>query len=76
MADTWDFLTRTPTAVTPKNYQLRGPLSTVTRNGETYAQWQHKPSEGWGARIWFYVDEPAKKVCLVEVWTSHPEETL
>lgn len=33
LADTWDFLTRTPLEKTPTNYPLRGQLGTVTRDG-------------------------------------------
>ena len=55
LADAWDFLPRTPTAVTPTNYPLRGELGDIVRDGETYTRWQHKPTLKGSARIWFYV---------------------
>lgn len=73
MADAWDFLTRTPTVVTPTNYRLRGELATVTYQGATYDRWQHKPSIRDGARIWFFVD--GRTVLLEDVHTAHPNET-
>lgn len=73
MADTWDFLSRSPHTETPKNYPLKGTLGTVTRGGVQHARWQHKPSEQWTPRIWFYVEE--KRVVLEQVHTSHPKET-
>lgn len=73
MADTWDFLSRTPCAVTPRNYPLKGALGTVMRGGERFERWQHKPSEKWAPRIWFYVDD--RRVVLEQVHTSHPKET-
>lgn len=36
-------------------------------------RWQHKPSRGDGARIWFYVVDQI--VNLEQVHTSHPNET-
>lgn len=73
MADTWDFLSRTPCAVTPKNYPLKGTLGTVVRGGHEHERWQHKPSEQWTPRIWFYVH--GRRVVLEQVHTSHPKET-
>lgn len=73
LADSWDFLTRTPQDHTPVNYPLRGDLSTVTRNGVKHARWQHKLTTKGDARIWFYVDQ--RCVYLVEVHTSHPNAT-
>ncbi len=74
MVDVWEFLTTTPLEHTPTNYPLRGELGLVTRNGVTYTRWQHKPSQGSGARIWFYVE--ADNVYLERVHTHHPKETL
>lgn len=71
VVDAWDFLARTPTQRLPTNHQLRGRLSTVSRDGHEHEQWQHELSNG--ARIWFYVLEMT--VVLVEVHTHHPNET-
>lgn len=73
LADAWDFLTRTPHAVTPANYPLKGELGVLTRSGVTYERWQHKPTLGGTARIWFYV--AGSNVYLETVHTSHPNET-
>lgn|SRR5690625_1199324 len=73
LADTWDFLTKTPLNTTPKNYPLKGKLKEVSRGGVTYERWQHKPTLGGGARIWFYVK--GQKVYLEQVHTSHPNQT-
>jgi hypothetical protein len=73
MTDCWDFLTRTPQAVTPTNYPLKGALGIISRDGKTYQRWQHKPTLKGGARIWFYVHE--QTVYLEQVHTHHPNET-
>jgi len=73
MVDTWDFLTKTPQNVTPTNYPLKRPLANITRDGQQYARWQHKPTLGGSARIWFYVD--GQTVWLEQVHTSHPNQT-
>lgn len=73
LADTWDFLTRTPHQVTPANYPLKGELASVTRNGEAYTRWQHKPTQRGSARIWFFVD--GDRVYIEDVHTAHPNET-
>jgi len=73
MADAWDFLTRTPDTTTPTNYRLKGELRVIQRGGVTHQRWQHKPTLGGTARIWFYIDE--RVVYLEEVHTSHPSET-
>nr|WP_249290792.1 hypothetical protein [Leucobacter manosquensis] len=73
VTEAWDFLTRTPLQVTPTNYPLKGALSEVTRNQATYDRWQHKPTAGGTARIWFYVD--GQNVYLEQVHTSHPNAT-
>ncbi|MDN3459930.1 hypothetical protein [Rhodococcus sp. APC 3903] len=73
LADAWDFLTRTPQAVGPKNYPLRGDLASITRDGKTHERWQHKPTQQGDARIWFYVE--GKTVHLEQVHTNHPNET-
>jgi hypothetical protein len=73
MSDTWDFLTRTPQAKTPTNYPLEGSLAVVTRGGQTFERWQHKPTLKGGARVWFYVD--SNTVYLEQVHTAHPNET-
>lgn len=73
LADSWDFLTKTPLEQTPTNYPLQASLATVTRNGRTYQRWQHKPTRKGGARIWFYVDDQV--VYLEQVHTTHPNET-
>ncbi|WP_022879166.1 hypothetical protein [Microbacterium sp. B19] len=73
LADAWDFLTRTPHLVTPTNYPLKGELRTVTRAGKTHERWQHKPTLGGSARIWFYVE--GDRVYLEDVSTAHPNAT-
>lgn len=73
LVDAWDFLTRTPHAITPTNYPLKGELSTVVRDGVRHDRWQHKPTRGGGSRIWFYVE--GSVVYLERVTTSHPQET-
>ncbi len=73
LSDTWDFLTRTPHALTPTNYPLKGELSTVVRNGVAHERWQHKPTAQGDARIWFYVD--GRVVYLELVHTHHPNQT-
>ncbi|WP_416404754.1 hypothetical protein [Arthrobacter sp. LFS091] len=73
LADSWDFLTRTPQLSTPTNYPLRGELGLVTHNGSTYERWQHKPTLKGNARIWFFVEEQV--VYLEQVHTHHPNET-
>ena len=73
LADTWDFLTRTPLTVTPSNYPLRGELGTIDREGMTRKRWQHKPTLKGNARIWFYVHEQV--VYLEQVHTHHPNAT-
>ncbi|GAA3621199.1 hypothetical protein GCM10022223_42590 [Kineosporia mesophila] len=71
LVDTWDFLTRTPLAVSPTNHQLKAELATVTRGGQVHERWQHELPGG--ARIWFYVEEMV--VHLVDVHTRHPNQT-
>lgn len=71
VVDAWDFLTRTPTDVLPKNHPLKGDLGTVTREGVSHTQWQHELSGG--ARLWFFV--AGQEVVLVQVHTRHPNQT-
>lgn len=73
MSDTWDFLTRTPLTTTPSNYPLEGSLGAITRGGQTFQRWQHKPTLKGAARVWFYVD--GSTVYLEQVHTAHPNET-
>jgi len=73
LADTWDFLTRTPLVQTPTNYPLKGELSTVVRDGIAHDRWQHKPTAQGDARIWFFV--VAGVVFLERVHTKHPNQT-
>ncbi|TPW72877.1 hypothetical protein [Schumannella sp. 10F1B-5-1] len=73
LADSWDFLTRTPLERTPTNYPLKGELSMVSFRGEDYERWQHKPTQGGGSRIWFFV--VGKTVYLEQVHTHHPNRT-
>lgn len=73
LADTWDFLTKTPTLTTPTNATLRGELENVRRNGEEFARWQHKPTAKGDARIWFFVADGT--VFLEHVFTAHPNQT-
>lgn len=73
LAESWDFLTRTPLALTPTNYPLNGRLATVVAHGGTHQRRQHKPTARGDARIWFYVD--GRVVYLEQVHTRHPNET-
>ena len=73
MAETWDFLTRTPLEKTRTNYRLKGELGTIQRGGTTHERWQHKPTAQGTARIWYFVD--GRTVYLEQVHTSHPNET-
>jgi hypothetical protein len=73
LAEAWDFLTRTPLVVDPKNYPLRGDLGVVTRDGVSHQRWQHKPTQQGDARIWFYVE--GRTVHVEQVHTNHPNET-
>lgn len=73
LADTWDFLTKTPAIRSPRNYELKGELATFERNGKTFTRWQHKPTLKGDARIWFYVE--GQTVHLERVFTSHPNIT-
>lgn len=73
LAETWDFLTRTPLEVTPTNYPLKGELATIVRSGRQHQRWQHKPTARGDARIWFYVD--GRTVYLEQVHTKHPNQT-
>ncbi|MFN3865938.1 MAG: hypothetical protein ACK4MD_04400 [Demequina sp.] len=73
LADSWDFLTRTPLERTPRNYPLKGALATVTRDGVAHQRWQHKPTLQGDARIWFYVE--GQTVYLEQVHTHHPNST-
>ncbi len=73
MADTWDFLTRTPTERTPTNYPLRGELQYLQRGARRHERWQHKPTAQGDARIWFFVD--GRTVFIEQVHTHHPNAT-
>jgi hypothetical protein len=73
LVDSWDFLTRTPQMTTPTNYQLRGELGRLSRDGVTHDRCQHKPTLKGDARFWFYVVDQI--VYLEHVHTSHPNET-
>lgn len=73
LTDAWDFLTCTPLDVTPTNYRLRGKLGVVSREGTQHDRWQHKPTIGGDARIWFYVVDQV--VYLEQVHTHHPNQT-
>lgn len=75
MADTFDFLTISPTQFDAKtNYPLKGALGQITdRSGATHVRWQHKPTAAGDARVWFYVD--GSTVYLEQVHTRHPNET-
>lgn len=56
MAETWDFLTRTPLHTTPTNCRLKGELGVIRRAGASFERWQHKPTAKGTARVWYYVD--------------------
>ncbi|GMA38911.1 hypothetical protein GCM10025883_09560 [Mobilicoccus caccae] len=71
VVDAWEFLTTRPCDRTADNYPLKDDLATVTRDGRTHEQGQHKLAGG--ARIWFYVEE--MEVVLIRVSTNHPHET-
>jgi len=71
LVDAWDFLTRTPLERLPGNHRLRGSLSSITRDGVEFEQWQYELAGG--ARLWFYVT--GQTVMLVQVHTRHPNQT-
>ena len=73
LTDVWDFLTRTPQQRTPTNYPLKGELALVRRDGAVHDRWQHKPTVGGSARIWFYVE--GSVVFLEQIHTAHPNQT-
>lgn len=73
LAESWDFLTRTPLMTTPTNYHLKSEYGRVTRGGTTHDRWQHKPTATGDARIWFYVE--GRTVYIEQVHTHHPNET-
>lgn len=73
IADTWDFLTRTPMERTPTNYPLRGELQHIQRGSARHERWQHKPTVQGDARIWFFVD--GHEVFIEQVHTHHPNAT-
>jgi hypothetical protein len=73
VVDAWEFLTRTPLAVTPTNYPLKDGLATISRAGVDHQRWQYKPTAKGTAGIWFYVEEQV--VYLEQVHTHHPNET-
>lgn len=74
LADSWDFLTRTPTERTATNYPLKGEvLGVIVRGGKSHVRWQHKPTAQGDARIWFYVE--GQTVYLEQVHTRHPNQT-
>ena len=73
MTETWDYLTRNPMLVSPRNYRLKGELAIVTRDGVDHERWQHKPTLHGSARVWFYVE--GQVVHLEAVHTAHPNET-
>ena len=73
MADTWDFLTRSPIEQTPTNYPLRAQLQFIQREGVQHERWQHKPTAQGDARIWFYVE--GQTVLIEQVHTHHPNAT-
>lgn len=73
LAESWDFLTKSPLQPTLTNYKLKADLAVITVNGQTFDRWQHKPTARSDARIWFYVD--GRTVWLENVFTSHPNQT-
>jgi hypothetical protein len=73
LVEAWEFLTTSPTELSPLNARLRGELGQVQVAGSIFDRWQLKLSSTYGARIWFYVD--ARTVFIEEVHTRHPNET-
>lgn len=73
LADTWDYLTASPTTASPLCSPLKGNLATIERSGQVFSVWQIKLNLSDGARIWFYVD--GTTVILEQVHTAHPNET-
>ena len=45
----------------------------MTHNGTQHDRWQHKPTVGGDARIWFFVI--GQTVYLEQVFTHHPNAT-
>ena len=71
VVDAWDRLTKEPERSDQRCHRLKGDLATLTHNGATHARWQYELNAG--ARIWFYVD--GRAVCIVQVFTAHPNQT-
>lgn len=73
LADSWDFLTRTPQERGPLNQPMKAELALITYKGETFDRWQHKPVAQGDSRIWFFVS--GRVVYLEQVHTKKPNQT-
>ncbi len=73
LADSWDFLTRSPHERNPLNQPMKGELALVAYEGQNYDRWQHKPVAKGDSRIWFFVID--RIVYLEQVHTRKPNQT-
>lgn len=69
----WEAIVSTPRDVNPKQYRLKGSLSTGVQDGKTLEQWQHKITAG--GRLWYLIDDETTTVWLKEATLSHPKAT-
>lgn len=73
LADSWDFLTRTPHERGPLNQPMKAELAHVTYQGEDHERWQHKPVAQGDSRIWYFIVD--RIVYLEQVHTKKPNQT-
>lgn len=62
-----------PAQPTERHHQLKYQLSHVERGGKRLPQWQIEVTGG--GRLWYLVDEEARKVYLVHAGVGHPKAT-
>lgn len=74
MSDAWDTLTISPTGVDGQRiYILRYDLQWGEYAGKAYERYQYKVSDA--ARIWYFVDDSARRVLIEAVHVGHPKQT-
>ncbi|WP_336031016.1 hypothetical protein [Geodermatophilus sp. FMUSA9-8] len=76
--DAWEQLTAAPEEQSPRQYPLKGDLSTGTYQGTAYTRWQYKLTDG--GRIWYFVDRTtagkhAGRVLIHDVSPGHPKSS-
>jgi hypothetical protein len=69
----WDALTADPLRNDPTCHQLKGRLALVERGGVEHAQRQYELPGG--ARLWYFVLEPERRVVVIRAFTAHPNQT-